>query len=115
MSPNPASRRTKHLEMRASAEGAGSGVKGGGERVKLTIEIQPKEAAALLREITKAPQTQAVKMDWSPIKEGVDVDVDAIKTELADGHAHDLICEYLHKLYGSGYVRSSEGGNCNIL
>ena len=75
--------------------GGGSGVKGG-EWMKVTIEIPPEEAAVLLREIVKAPQTQA---GWSPIKEGVDVD--ALKAELANGHAHDLICEHLHKLHCS--------------
>ena len=102
MLPNPASGRTRHLEMRASAEdaGRGSGVKGGGERLKVTIEIQPEEAAVLLREITKIPQTQA---GWSPIKEGVDVE--ALKAELADGHAHDLICEELNKAYLKFAVR----------
>ena len=39
MLPNPASRRAKHLEMRASAEdaGRGSGVKGGGEKVRAVL------------------------------------------------------------------------------
>mgnify|MGYP001675734655 CR=1 FL=1 len=58
------------------------------------------EAAVLLREIVKAPQTQA---GWSPIKEGVDVE--AVKTELANGHTHDLICEELNKAYLKFAVR----------
>ena len=89
--------------MRASAEdaGKGSGVKGGGERVKVTIEIQPEEAAVLLRKIVKAPQSQS---GWSPIKEGVDAE--ALKAELADGHAHDLIREELDKVYRKFAVRS---------
>ncbi len=68
--------------------------------MKVTIEIQPEEAAVLLREIVKAPQTQA---GWSPIKEGVDVE--AVKAELANGHAHDLICEELNKAYLKFAVR----------
>lgn len=75
--------------------------KEGGERLKVSIEIQPDEAAALLREITKAPQAQA---GCSPIKEGVDAE--AVKAELADGHAYDLICEHLHKLHCSRPVCS---------
>ena len=68
--------------------------------MKVTIEIQPEEAAALLREITKVPQVQA---GWSSIKEGVDTKV--VKAELADGHAHDLICEELNKVYRKFSVR----------
>ena len=73
----------------------------GGEWMKVTIEIQPEETAVLLREIVKAPQTQS---GWSPIKEGVDVE--AVKAELANGHAHDLICEELDKVYRKFAVRS---------
>ena len=69
--------------------------------MKVTIEIQPEEAAVLLREIVKAPQSQ---YGWSPIKEGVDVE--AVKAELANGHAHDLICEELDKVYRKFAVRS---------
>lgn len=72
-------------------------MKGGGERLKMTIEIQPEEAAALLYEITKAPQAQAVKMNWGPIKEGVDLET--VKAKLANGDAYDLIRKNLHKLY----------------
>ena len=99
MLPNPASRRAKHLEMRASAEdaGRGSGVKGGGERLKVTIETRPEEVAALLHEITKAPQSQTVKMNWSPIKEGVDLET--VKAKLTNGDTYDLIRKNLHKLY----------------
>ena len=75
-------------------------MKGGGERLKVTIEIQPEEAAVLLCEIVKASQTQA---GWSPIKEGVDVE--AVKAELANGHTHDLICEELDKVYRKFAVR----------
>ena len=99
MLPNPAFRRAKHLEMRASAEdaGRGSGVKGGGERLKVTIETRPEEVAALLHEITKAPQSQTVKMNWSPIKEGVDLET--VKAKLTNGDTYDLIRKNLHKLY----------------
>ena len=71
--------------------------KEGGERLKVTIEIQPEEAAALLHEITKAPQAQTVKMDWSPIKEGVDLET--VKAKLTNGDTYDLIRKNLHKLY----------------
>ena len=85
--------------MRASAEdaGRGSGVKGGGERLKVTIETRPEEVAALLHEITKAPQSQTVKMNWSPIKEGVDLET--VKAKLTNGDTYDLIRKNLHKLY----------------
>ena len=71
--------------------------KEGGERLKVTIEIQPVEVAALLHEITKAPQAQTVKMNWSPIKENVDPET--VKAKLANGDAYDLIRKNLHKLY----------------
>ena len=76
----------------------------GGEWMKVTIEIQPEEAAALLREITKTPQAQSVQLHWGVVKEGVDAE--AVKAELANGHAHDLICEELDKVYRKFAVRS---------
>lgn len=76
----------------------------GVERLKVTIEIQPEEAAALLREITKTPQAQSIQLNWGVVKEGVDTE--GVKEELANGHAHDLICEELDKVYRKFAVRS---------
>ena len=65
--------------------------------MKVMIEIQPVEVAALLHEITKAPQTQTVEMNWGPIKENVDPET--VKAKLANGDTYDLVRKNLHKLY----------------